>query len=420
MEISKKVLHVIGSMDPKSGGPCQGLRNIIPSMRLQGFGNEVITMDAPNIGVVSSDDFPLYQLGPAKNPWRYSPQLMPWLKSNLERFDIVIAQGLWLYPSYAAWRAVTRHRARLRQRSPAFLVMSHGMLDPWFQRDSSRRLKALRNWLYWKLVERNVVNGADGVLFTCKQELLLARESFRGYRPAREINVGYGVPEPPAYSNEMTDAFCKLRPQSKNNSYLLFISRIHPKKGVDLLLRAFARFTQAAERNGANIPDLIVAGPTDSAYSQSMISLAKTLNLTVQIGATRVDGSGPIVHFPGMLQGDAKWGAFYGCDAFVLPSHQENFGIAVAEALACSKPVLISNQVNIWREIQTMEAGIVANDTEEDTFEMLNHWSRLSEAERLAMRDQARNCYAQHFNIQACAEKMANQLSSVLLSRGVD
>ena len=389
-------------------------------MRLQGYGNEVITLDAPGEGVVSSDGFPLHQLGPAKNPWRYSPQLMPWLSSNLERFDIVIAQGLWLYPSFAAWRAVNRHRARLRQRPPAFFVMSHGMLDPWFQRDSSRRLKAIRNWLYWKIVERKVVNGADGVLFTCEQELLLARETFRGYSPKREINVGYGVPEPPAFSNEMTIALDKLCPRSNTKPYLLFISRIHPKKGVDLLLGAYARFIETAERHGASIPDLMIAGPTDSAYSQSMVALAKKLNLNVQIGATRVDGSGPVVHFPGMLQGDAKWGAFYGCDAFILPSHQENFGIAVAEALTCSKPVLISNQVNIWREIQTMGAGFVANDSEEDTHEMLTHWFQLSEAERLGMRQQARKCYAQHFNMQACAERMANQLSSIVVSLGVD
>jgi glycosyltransferase involved in cell wall biosynthesis len=75
-----------------------------------------------------------------------------------------------------------------------------------------------------------------------------------------------------------------------------------------------------------------------------------------------------------MLSGEAKWGAFYGCEVFVLPSHQENFGLAIVEALACSKPVLISNQVNIWREIQDFNAGIVADDTLEGTINLLGSW----------------------------------------------
>ena len=92
----------------------------------------------------------------------------------------------------------------------------------------------------------------------------------------------------------------------------------------------------------------MIAGPgLDTAFGREMRQLAESLcpqpsTLTPQ----------PAVFFPDMLTGDAKWGALYGCEAFVLPSHQENFGIAVVEALACGKPVLISNQVNIWREIE--------------------------------------------------------------------
>ena len=83
--------------------------------------------------------------------------------------------------------------------------MPHGMLDPWFQRDKSRRVKAVRNWFYWWLVERGVVNAADALLFTCQQELELARTTFGGYRPKREMDVGYGIAEPPAKATLMLE-----------------------------------------------------------------------------------------------------------------------------------------------------------------------------------------------------------------------
>jgi len=112
-----------------------------------------------------------------------------------------------------------------------------------------------------------------------------------------------------------------------------------------------------------------------------------------------------MVYFPGMLTGAAKWGAFYGCEAFVLPSHQENFGIAVVEALTCNKPVLISNQVNIWREIHDGGAAVVADDTNDGTYSMLYNWSRLSSEDKEKMGNHARNCYERHFEVSAVVNR---------------
>eukprot|EP01038_Epipyxis_sp_PR26KG_P002792 gene2792-3964_t len=75
-----------------------------------------------------------------------------------------------------------------------------------------------------------------------------------------------------------------------------------------------------------------------------------------------------------MLRGEQKWGAFYSSEAYLLPSHQENFGIAVAEALGCGLPVLISDKVNIWREIDQARAGMVETDTVDGTERSLRHW----------------------------------------------
>ena len=298
-------------------------------------------------------------------------------------------------------------------------VMPHGMLDPWFQRDRSRRVKAVRNWFYWWLVERGVVNSADALLFTCQQELELARTTFGGYRPKRETNVGYGIAEPPAFEPKMQEAFAARCPDLKGRPYLLFLSRVHPKKGVAALVRAYARVRReyeersfshgltridedkserlAADRTEGNadcrmtstaggssrvtpaeyvsLPDLVIAGPGwDSDYGKRIKELIR------EQGEGRRERGDPI-HAVDMLEGDAKWGALYGCEAFVLPSHQENFGIAVVEALACGKPVLISDQVNIWREIVGDDAGLVGEDTEEGVEKLLRQFLDARRAE---------------------------------------
>jgi glycosyltransferase involved in cell wall biosynthesis len=111
-----------------------------------------------------------------------------------------------------------------------------------------------------------------------------------------------------------------------------------------------------------------------------------------------------------MLQGDAKWGAFHASDAFVLPSHQENFGIAVAEALACGLPALISDKVNIWREVAADGAGFVASDTGQGTLDSLTRWLRLDPVVAAAMREQALQCFERHFTVDAMSSDLLRVL----------
>jgi glycosyltransferase involved in cell wall biosynthesis len=102
--------------------------------------------------------------------------------------------------------------------------------------------------------------------------------------------------------------------------------------------------------------------------------------------------------------GESKWGALAAAEVFALPSHQENFGIAVAEALACGTPVLISDKVNIWREVAEERAGLVASDTAEGMAQMLRDWSALNAGERNAFSQHARHGFQRHFDIRVCAE----------------
>ncbi|OOQ57076.1 glycosyltransferase [Mucilaginibacter pedocola] len=402
-----KLLHIIASMDPASGGPCQGIRNTNPELTHNGVSREVVSLDSPDSAFLGMDDFEIHALGPAKGPWQYSAKLRPWLVANMSRFDVVVINGLWLYSSYAGWSVKRELDKKAKKKGifanvPKLYVMPHGMLDPYFQRAPDRKLKAIRNWFYWKLIESRVVNDADGLFFTCQVELELAREAFYPYHPKKEINVGYGIITPPAHQPEMDDAFFRKCPQVKGHPYLLFFSRIHKKKGVDLLIRAYADIVnkQIAER-GEHYK-LVVAGPgIDSSYGKMLERL---------IGHYP-DLKGNLF-FTGMLTGNVKWGALYNCDAFVLPSHQENFGIAVVEALACEKPVLVSHQVNIWKEIQHGGGGLVASDSIDGTRTLLNTWLNLPGHQKEEMGKKAALVFKDNFDIQRVAKHFIKAIFS--------
>ncbi len=166
------------------------------------------------------------------------------------------------------------------------------------------------------------------------------------------------------------------------------------KKGCDLLIDAFA---QAASSDPAL--HLVMAGPDQSGLQARLAQRARALGIADRITWT------------GMVAGDLKWGAFRASEAFVLPSHQENFGIAVAEALACGVPVLISDKVNIWREIEADRAGLVAPDTLDGTRGLLRTWLALSEPEKQAMSARAARCFAERFEITEAAKSLIRVLS---------
>jgi glycosyltransferase involved in cell wall biosynthesis len=352
-------------MNPVSGGPCQGIRNSLSALKELGVQSEMVCCDSPDEMWIKKDSFPIHALGPGKFGYAYTAKLQPWLEQNLARFDAVILHGLWQWPVQAIMQAFKKLKANPppATRYPLLFIMPHGMLDPWFQRDKSRRLKAIRNSIYWWLFERHAVNSADALLFTCEEELRLARTTFGGYRPKREINIGYGIEDPPVFESRMRDAFQAKCVELGNNPYLLFLGRIHPKKGVDLMICAYAEVLKTNKLE-TTFPHLVIAGPGwDTSYGRQMRELVDIANAEILPENCKLKTvNSPRIHAVGMLDGDSKWGAFYGCEAFVLPSHQENFGISAVEALACDKPVLISNKVNIWREIQKYKSGIVAND----------------------------------------------------------
>ncbi|WP_244815429.1 glycosyltransferase [Caballeronia sp. Lep1P3] len=385
-----KILHLLSTIDPRAGGPIEGVLQSGLSMRAMGHEIEVVSLDAPDAPYLAGFALRLHALGPSRGFYGLCPRLVPWMREHAARFDAVIVNGLWQYHSYGAWKA-------LRESGVPYYVFPHGMLDPWFKR--TYPLKHLKKCLYWPWAEYRVLRDARRVLFTTEEERVLARESFRLYR-AREEVVAFGTRQPPADSTTSRHAFLSMYPQLRGKRAILFLGRIHEKKGCDLLLKAFA-----AVRDIDSRAHLVMAGPDDGEYSAQLRALSRELGIEDRITWT------------GMLSGDLKWGAFRTSDVFALPSHQENFGIAVAEALGCRLPVLISDKVNIWREVKADGAGIVGNDTVEGTIEALSAWLRMDERAALAMREQALATFMRRFHVDAMSKDLARVLRETANTR---
>jgi glycosyltransferase involved in cell wall biosynthesis len=171
----------------------------------------------------------------------------------------------------------------------------------------------------------------------------------------------------------------------------LFLGRIHEKKGCDLLIQSFASVVKTEPTL-----HLVMAGPDQTGWVDGLKRLAQDIGVEDRVS------------WPGMLRGEMKWGAFYCAEAFVLPSHQENFGVAVAESLGCGRPVLISNKVNIWREIEAAGAGIVETDSLAGTARLLSRWLAMRTEDRQEMGVRAQQLFRRQFTVEVMAESLLN------------
>jgi glycosyltransferase involved in cell wall biosynthesis len=371
-----RILHAITSANPVGGGVIAAIEQLARVHMRWGHTVEVVSLDDPSVDWLAQVPLKIYALGPAISSYAYAQRFVPWLKTNGKNYDCIVINGLWQYIGLGVLQANI---------GVPYFVFPHGMLDPWFK--ATYPLKHLKKWLYWPWGEYQVLRKAKAVLFTCEAEKQLARQSFWLYT-CRETVAHLGVDAPPGDANHQRQIFLDRFPELKNKRLILFLGRLHAKKGCDLLIQAFARIAALDDRL-----TLVMAGPDRSNLQVSLQKTAEELGIAERIC------------WPGMLSGDLKWGALHSAEVFILPSHQENFGIAVVEALACGLPVLISNKVNIWQEICEDHAGLVAEDTLEGTANLLQRWLSLTIEERNAMAVTAKASFTARFTVEHAARR---------------
>ena len=336
------ILHVIPSISPRGGGPTHTVMGLTSQLANRGNNVRVFTtnLDGVGRGIAGTMDAPPevpirknaveIRYFPTQYPrWAFSWNFMRTLRSELKKTDIVHIYSLYLFTT-----SITAHYCCLY--GVPYLLHPHGSLDPFLRRRRNRIIKAV----YHPTIECRNWDNAAAIHYNSQEEMDLAHDALKIKAPGVVVPCALNIGE---YSNlPPYGTFREKYPALKGKRILLFLSRINFKKGLDILAKAFGEVVR--KRSDTR---LVIVGPDDEGYGKAVRKwLAEEDALDKAI-------------FTGMLLGEDKMAAFRDSDVFVLPSYTENFGIVVIEALACKLPVVISNRVNIWREIADAGAGTV-------------------------------------------------------------
>jgi glycosyltransferase involved in cell wall biosynthesis len=380
-----RILRVVRTLDPAAGGVAEAIRQFT---RYFSTPNETV-MD-----VVSLDDpfaswlkqYPsAFGIGPVYNGYGYQKDIRRRMMKLVKGYQFVILDGIWQYHS--------RMGASIcRELHIPYAIYPHGMLDQWFNRQYP--IKYAKKLLYWMLYERAVLRDARTIIYTTEAERLASIHAFPFFKSSSQV-LPLGIAPPNVDLVFDKEKLCQDLFGKSLERYVIFLGRLHEKKGCDLLIKAFGRVS-------ADFPDvcLVMAGPAHDGIDQQLRMLARQ---------NSVDNK---VIFTGMLATDRKWAALALADAFILPSHQENFGIAVVEALACSVPVLISNKVNLYTEIENYQCGVVDDDTVDGVERQLRIFLSLTSEHRALMKMAALRCFSERFNIDQAAKLFLLWLNS--------
>lgn len=363
-----KLLCVIPSYWPafKYGGPIQSVHNLNKALVKKGVDITVYTTNAGLDGKVPVDQevdvegvkviYFLFTkffefLGSAG--WRFSLPLTKALKRNLKIFDLVYILSVWNYPV-----AVAAYYCR-RYKKP-YIISPRGLLYP---RVFERKL--WKKFPYYNILAKRDLRSASAVHYTTEDEAEKTRSSLELKNKAVVIPNGLDFSD---FNNlPPRESLRERYPILKDKKIVLFLSRIHWKKGMDILIDAFSVLSK--QRNDVH---LLIVGNDEEGYGKKVKGWIMDYGMKYfdyRLKGYEVrDEDCAKVTFTGMMTGRGKMEAFAGSDIFVLPSYSESFGMAVVEAMACGLPVVVSNKVGIYKEIEKNKAGIVVDTNAESLY----------------------------------------------------
>lgn len=262
--------------------------------------------------------------------FKFSRSMGHWLDENVGAYDVLHIHAVFAHATYAAARAA-------RRTAMPYIVRPLGTLEPW-----SMSQKPVRKRIAWRFLFRDVLEQAELIHYTTEQEREFTEHS---------LALDRGIVIPNGVDESLLDVcptgqFRKAHDIPADAPFLLTLSRLHPKKGLDLLLKVFSALKSQGQLAAWH---LVVAGDGQAEYVRRLRELVRGTSAEA------------FVHWTGWLDGESKSAALAEADLFVLSSFQENFGIGAVEAMACGTPVLLSRQVGLAPDILAKRAGWIVN-----------------------------------------------------------
>jgi glycosyltransferase involved in cell wall biosynthesis len=386
-----RILHVTWGLSPQNGGLSRAILDMCRELSRRGDKVAIYATDWDgdgrlNVPVnqpifdehgVERRYFPVWPHG----DYGFSLPLAAALRADMRGYNIVHIHLLYRFSSTVA-------AYYCRSYGKSYIVSPHGGLDPYLFYHHGFRKR-----LYERLFDRMNLKGAAAVHFTAAEEMELAKSSgleFRG------VVVPLGVRLNNRDAEEPGKSIHDLFPETRGRKTILFFGRITFKKGLDLLAKAFGLLAR-----GRDDVHLLIVGPDEQGLKEKVRTWL------------RQEGVEAKATVAGMLLGKEKWSVLKGADVFVLPSYSENFGIAVVEAMAAGLPVVISNKVNIWREIAAERAGSVVNcdagEVSRAIGELIN-----DDRQRSAMGERALRLVRERFSWEVAGKRLQEMYQQIL------
>ncbi|MEA5596119.1 glycosyltransferase [Rivularia sp. UHCC 0363] len=374
------ICQVVTSINEHTGGTAYAVTNLAESLTKQQIYSHLFTLNYQQRGKQLLAEGVKLHSHTATTLTKYFRGFQPIASQAMQQLaslelDLIHNHGLWMFPNLYARQAAVKNELPL-------IISPEGMLESWSLKN---------NWykkaLPWFLYERKNLNSAIAFHATSTEEAQSIRKL--GFKQPIAL-IPNGVNIPSFEEQPSKEILIQTFPELADKKWLLFLSRIHPKKGMDNLLNVWHSLT-------TKFSDwhLIIAGPDLTGYQSKLEALVEKLNLK------------HYVTFTGMLSGEYKASALSNADLFVLPTHSENFGIVIAESLAYGVPV-ITTRGTPWKDLQLHKCGWWIDDNQQSLHIALNEAMNMSSEERQGMGLRGRNLVETKYSWNFVARDMAN------------
>ena len=379
-----KILQIISTLNPRSGGPQAGIIESSNRLSSSNISVDILTSDNKNYLKDKKIKFKIIKLNIKPRSYNFSFKLIKWINKNKKKYDFFIIHGLWEFNSLLARLFIKKN----------YYIIPHGQLDPYFSNNTFKRIK---KQIYWNLIEKKNIINSNGILVSGENEKLMLKNTFVNTTKINIVDIGYAnqIQKIKFKKINYKKIFEKKFPDLKNKKFILFIGRIHHKKGCDILLEAIK---EIKDLKGYKF---LIAGFSEklSFYEKKiiqMISSHETLKNNITVS--------------NFLTENIKVASLKFSDATILPSRGENFGVSVSESISISKIPLITSKVGIYEYIKKYKAGLVCDANKNSIYKMIYKYINLNQKQKNLYKKNSLKCFNEIFNIKNKNNKLIKLL----------
>jgi len=378
----KKILRIISTLNTTIGGTARIATDQSNELVKRGYKVDILTLDKKKYNKNEKFYFKLINLGINKKKNIFSLTFFLWILKNWKKYDVFLIDGIWEFSTIVASFFLKKK----------YFVFIHGQIDQYF---SSEFYKKIKKKIYWKLIEKKNLLNSKSVILSGEAEQKMFKNTFVDTKNIPFKTINYGISKFNFFNLEKK--LKKIKKKHKKileKKYILFIGRIHPKKGCDIFLKALEK---TKVPNNYNI---VIAGFlfNNNNFENQILNKIKKNKYSSKIFC---------LPFQDRIN---KFALIKFSECTILPSRGENFGISVVESLMMGRIPILTNKVGVYKKIKQSSAGIICKCNKNSISESLNYFFSISNKIKKKIEKNTKNCYSKNFSM----DKTINDLEKLI------